>query len=334
MSFMRLILFFFLSVTPFTLQAAYLLDKGKLVDREEAATLSVQEHYSAAINAYQKKKWNELVKQAIIVTKNFESSPFAQEALFYLAVGYFHQEEYDLANEKFSAYLKKQTTPKHFEEAIEYKFAIAEKFQKGAKKHILGWKTMPKWIPAREEALEIFDEVIMALPHHELGAKALFGKARLLFKDEDYKASIETYQALIRRFPKHELSVQSYLGIGEVYLAQCQNQYPDPDFLDLAEINLRKFRQDFPQNEQITQAEKTFMNMQGIYAANLYETAQFFERTKKPHAAIIYYTKVSVNYPHTEYAVLSQKRLKSLQPTPKPEPKTESASALEPKTVE
>jgi tetratricopeptide (TPR) repeat protein len=60
---------------------------------------------------------------------------------------------------------------------------------------------MPKWIPALEDALSIYDEVIMALPHHELGAKALYGKARLLFKDEDYKASIETYQALIRRFP-------------------------------------------------------------------------------------------------------------------------------------
>lgn len=303
------------ALAPFALHSAYTVKEGKLVNTEEMATLSVQEHYSAAMDAYQKKKWDELVKQARIVKKNFPTTPFGQEALFYLGAGYFHQEEYQLADEELSVYLKKQTAPKHFEEAIEYKFSIAEKYQKGAKKPLMGWQSMPKWVPAIEDALTIYDEVIMALPHHDLGAKALYGKARLLFKDEDYKTSIETYQTLIRRFPKHALAVQSYLGIGEVYLAQCQNQYPDPDFLDLTEINLRKFKHDFPQDEQAAQAEKMFMRMQEIYASHLYETAQFFERTHKPHASIIYYTKVLTKYPFTECAARAKKRLHALQPT-------------------
>lgn len=318
----NLLLFYLFAIAPFSLDAAYTLKDGKLINKEELATLSVQEHYSAALTAYQKKKWDELIKQSIIVKKNFASTPFAHEALFYLGVGYFHKQDYELANEEFTHYLKKQTTPKHFEEAIEYKFSIAEKYQKGAKKALMGWQNMPKWVPAIEDALSIYDEVIMALPHHELGAKALYGKARLLFKDEDYKTSIETYQSLIRRFPKHNLAVQSYLGIGEVYLAQCQNQYPDPDFLDLAEINLRKFKQDFSQDEQVASAEKMFVEMQEIYASHLYETAQFFERTKKPHASIIYYTKVLTNYPMTECAARAKKRLKVLQansPSPVPE---------------
>lgn len=307
-------------LSPFVAHAAYLLKDGRLVPQEEVATKSVQEHYSAAMEAFQKKKWDTLVQQAIIVTKSFPDTPFAQEALFYLGVGYFNQKEFDLANEQFTIYLKKQTTPKHFEEAIQYKFSIAEMFQKGARRHLMGWKSMPKWAPAREEALGIYDEVITALPHHELGAKALYGKARLLLKDEDYKTCIETYQMLIRRFPKNALSAQSYLGIGEVYLSQCQNQYPDPDFLDLAEINLRKFKLDFPQDEQVQQAEAMHMQMQEIYATNLYETAQFFERTKKPHASIIYYTKVVTNYPNTKCAALSQRRLDKIQPKTAEEP--------------
>ncbi len=310
------ILFSLLVVTPMLAQAAYELQDGKLIPQEEVATKSVQEHFSAAMDAHQKKRWDELIKQATIVVRNFPDTPFAQEALFYLGVGYFNQKEYDLANDEFSVYLKRQTTPKHFEEAIQYKFAIAEKFQKGARRHLMGWKQMPKWAPAREEALAIYDEVITALPHHDLGAKALYGKARLLFKDEDYKPCIETYQMLIRRFPKNPLSAQSYLGIAEVHLSQCQNQYPDPDFLDLAEINLRKFRLDFPQDEQVEQAERMFQEMQEVYATNLYETGQFFERTKKPHAAIIYYTKVVSNYPNTRSADLSQKRLDRIQPKP------------------
>ncbi len=306
-----------LITAPFALHSTYVLKEGKLIEKEQVATLSVHEHFSAALEAYQKKRWNELVKQATIVKKNFPTSPFAQEAIYYLGVGYFHKKEYEQANEELTAYLKKQSTPKHFEEAIELKFAIAEKFEKGAKKHVMGMKTLPKWIPAFEEALAIYDEVIIALPHHDLGAKALYGKARLLMKDDDYKTSIETFQTLIRRFPKHALAVESYLGIAEVYLHECKNEYPDPDFLDLAEINLRKFKMDFAQDERIAKAEKIFADMQEVYAANLNDTAQFFERTKKPHAAIIYYTKIATNYPNSSFAEIARKRLDALQPKEK-----------------
>jgi len=297
-----------------SLHAAYTVKEGKLVNKEEVATLSVQEHYSAATDAYQKKNWEELIKQALIVHKNFPGTPFAHEALFYLGVGYFHLEDCEVANKYFTSYLHKQVAPKYFEEAIQLKFAIAGKYDKGAKKHLLGMKSMPKWVPAREDALAIYDEVITALPHHDLAAQALLGKARLFLKDEEYKSSVEAYQMLIRRFPKHELTPESYLGIANVYLIQCRKEYPDADFLDLAEINLRKFRQEFPREEKVTAAEKLFLEMQETYAQNLYETAQFYERTNKSNAARIYYSKIVSTFPQTKTAELSEKRLKTLPP--------------------
>ncbi len=293
-------------------QAAYTLKDGKLVDKEEMSTVSVQEHYSFAMDAYEKKEWAELIRQMKIIINNFSSTPFAQEAYFYLGVAYFHGEDCELANKQLSTYLKKQMVPKHFDEAIEYKFAIAEKFHEGAKKHILGWEKLPRWQPAQEEALAIYEEVVMALPHHDLAARALFGKAKLLFSFNEFKLSIEAFQTLIRRFPKHSLSPESYLGIATVYLAQCQSEYPDPDFLDLAAINLRKFRQDFPGEERIALGEKMLLDMQEIYAKSLYETGKFFERTKKPNASAIYYNKIITKYPETRVAALSKKRLDRL----------------------
>ena len=293
--------------------AAYTFQGGKLINNEELSTMSVQEHYSAAVEAFQKKNWKELVHQATIITKNYPSTPFANESVFYLGVGYFHLKEYEMANKQFSVYLKRQATPKHFEDAIQYKFSIAEKFQNGSKKRVLGWESMPKIVPAQEDALEIYEEVITALPHDDLAAKALFGKAKLFFNEEEYKSSIEAYQTLIRRFPKNPLAAESYIGIGEVYLTQCQKQYPDPDFLDLAEINLRKFHIDFPGEERISVADKMLLEMQEIYARSLFETGQFFERTKKPHASIIYYNKILTTYPNTHVAQISEKRLKVLE---------------------
>ena len=312
---LKIIISISLSVLLFQLpvHAAYTIKEGRLLNVSELATMSVQEHYSAAVEAYQKQRWDELAYQSNIVIKNFPSSPFALDSYFYLGAGFFHRKEYELANQNLTLYLKKQTSPKFFEEAIKYKFAIADKYQNGAKRHLLGWESMPKWMPAREEAIAIYDEVIAALPHHELAAQALFGKAKLLLKDDDYKASVETYQSLIRKFPKHKLACESYVGIGEVYFLQCNNEYPDPDYLDLAEINVRKFKQDFSNDVRVGEAERMLLQMKEKYAEALYETAQFYERTKKAHASMIYYSKIVSKYPQTKIAQKSGKRLVELQ---------------------
>jgi outer membrane protein assembly factor BamD (BamD/ComL family) len=303
---------------PIATEAAYIFKNGKLIKSEEVATMSVQEHYSAAMGAYQQQSWGEVIHHCVIVIKNFGASPFAQESYFYLGVAYFHTGEVEFANRFFTKYLKKQATPKYFEEAIQYKFKIAEKYHKGAKKHVLGMENMPKWVPARTEAIGIYDEVLTALPHHELAAQALFGKAQLLLKEEEYKSSIETYQTLIRRFPKHPLAAESYIGVCEVYLAQAQAEYPDQDFLDLAEINLRKFRMNFPGDEKIALAERTVLEMREVFASDLYDTGRFYERTSKPHAAHIYYTRILVKYPDTKVSALAGKRVSrmNIQSTP------------------
>ncbi len=298
------------------LQAAYTVSNGKLMNANDVATLSVQEHYSLAMDAYQDKNWEVVIRQASIVIKNFPESPFALDAFYFLGVGYFQLRNYELANQNLTAYLKKQTTPKFFEEAIQYKFKIAEKFHGGSKKHLLGWESLPKWVPARDEALAIYDEVITALPHHDLAAQALFGKAQLLLKDEEYKSSVETYQTLIRRFPKHPLAVESYIGVGHVYLIQSQDQYPDQDYLDLAEINFRKFRQDFPGEEKLGVAEGMLTEMKEVYASHLYEIGRFYERTGKPHASYIYYTRIIAKYPDTKVSQLANRRLYKLNYKP------------------
>ncbi len=303
----------------------YTIKEGKILNVDEVATVSVQEHYGLMLDAYQKEDWKEVVKQATIMIKNFPSSPFYQEAFYFAAAGHFRLEDYDIADKNLSIYLRKQTALQHFREAIELKFEVAEKFREGFKKHIGGYDFLPKWLPAKEEAIKIYDEVINALPNDELAAKALFGKGGILLGEEQYNASIETYQTLIRRFPKHPLTPDAYVEIGRVYLTESKEKYPDTDFLDLASINLKKFRQDFPTDERVAVAEDLFAEMQEVYARSFYDIAQFYERTKKPHASILYYSKIVKTFPNTKTADRSKERLKILRPNV---PKNEVKEAI------
>jgi len=293
--------------------ADFTLKDGKLVEREYVATQSVQEHYGNLIGFLERGEWKRLEQEATILIRNFPNTSFSRDATYFLGVAYFNQDDYEMANIQLTDYLTRQATPSYFEEAIQYKFEIAEKFRHGARKHIMGFKSLPKWMPAGSEAITVYDEVISALPNHELAAKSHYGKAGVQATNEDYRAAIESYQTLIRRFPKHPLAIESYIGIGEVYLQQSQKEFPDPDLLDLAALNLRKFQTSFPGEEKYATAHDSYVRMQDHYASGLYETARFYERTKKWGAAKIYYTKILGSYPDSFVAKKCRNRLQVVE---------------------
>jgi outer membrane protein assembly factor BamD (BamD/ComL family) len=274
---------------------------------------SVQEYHSALQQARDLGDWWTVIDYANIISYNFGATPFAQEVSFIIGEAYYKLDQLEYANEALTAYLNQVVSPKHFEEAIEYKFHIAERFANGEKKKLFGSAKMPSWVPAEEDSIAIFEEVIAALPHSEFAIRSLLSKAKVQEYLEDFKPSLETLDILIRRFPKHELAAESYLEKEKVFLKQCQAKNLDPDVLDMADVNLRKFRLAFPREERVKEGEKIFSEMQEIFAQNLLETGYFFEKTKKIPASIIYYNKVVAKYPKTQAAASALEKLSILQ---------------------
>ncbi len=276
-------------------------------------TNNAQNFYSNILKAYKKENWREVLFNAKHLFEKFPDSPFAAEASYYQGVAFYAVHDYDFANKAFSLYLKNETTPKFFDEAIQFKYQIAVKFQNGHKRHLMGTVKLPKWLPAKEEALDIYNEIIATLPRHDLTARSLYQKGELLTMLQDYKASIDCFNTLIRRFPKHEKTPEAYLGIADVYFKQCQTEFPDPDILELVKVNLEKFKQNFPSEPRIQLAEKNLLKMQEYFAKDVYKMGNFYERTKKFGAAEIYFSAVIDKYPETKYAEKAGKHLISVR---------------------
>jgi outer membrane protein assembly factor BamD (BamD/ComL family) len=274
---------------------------------------SAQEYNGYLQQATNDKDWWAVVDYANILSYHFATSPFAQDAAFLIGEAYLNLGHPLMANDYFTAYLNNPNAPRRFEEAIAYKFSIAERFQNGEKKQLFNSHKAPKILSAKEDAIVIYDEVIATLPHSELAAKSLLGKAKIQAELEDYKQSLETLDLLIRRFPKHELAAEAYLEKIHVYNMQCQGRSLDPDLLDLAEVTLRKFRLVFPRESRLSEAESYIHKMEEAFAANLLDTGTFFQKTKKTPAAKIYYSKVIAKYPKTPAAIVAQEKLNDLR---------------------
>lgn len=296
------------------LDAAYTIQRGRIVDASEVATMPVQGHFQAASEAYESGNWEEAALHFCIITVNFPKTTYGQEAYYFLGVCYFFLEEYDFANDAFSEYLKVQNNPRFFQSAVEFKFCIAEYLNAGARRRLLGTKQLPKWATGQGLALQIYDEVIAAVPCHELAARSLIAKGCLLWRMQNYRPAVDAFQMVIRRFPRHEMVPDCYLYIGRIYLEQSLYEFQNSDILAFAQINLRKFERDFPREERLEAAANDVMAIKEVYAQGLYDTGQFYERTCKPRAAMIYYCSAIRQFPDTCVADLCRQRMGCLDP--------------------
>ncbi len=167
-------------------------------------------------------------------------------------------------------------------------------------------------------------------PSHELAVQSLYSKGWLLWEDRDFKGSVDAFQTVVRRFPKHELTPNSYLLINHVYLEQALFEFQNPDLLALAEINTQRFIRAFPKEERIADAEDSVRCVREVYAKGLYDIGIFYEKTDKPRAAILYYRNTISRFPDTGFARAARERLDCLLTVPENFTSSEASVCLEP----
>ena len=281
-------------------------------DSKDLATVKLEKHYALGAHAFEKKNWKEAAKQFRFVGRSLPTVPLVEEARFFEGVSFFRSAQYEEANDALNEYLKGSAAPRHFQEALEYKFLIADRLRRGAKCRLLGSRNLPKIASGQALAVEILDEVISAMPNQPLAAEALFAKGNILWRESNYRGSVEAFQLIIRRFSKHELALESYLLIERVYLDQAKVEVGNPDILAFSEINLKKFRQDFPKEERLADAENLYQEIKEVYASGLFNTARFYEKLSKPKSALLYYDNAIRQFPDTQVAENSRKSIDAL----------------------
>lgn len=305
-------LFLFSLLLPSLLFGGYSHISGKWSPEEYAPQFSVQEHYDLGYQELYNNNWGKALIHFMVIIYHYDDSPFYNDSIFYSGICYYFKADFDLANRQFDRYLALSGKLKHFEKVFEFKYQIANHFSQGNKKHVFGKQKLPKWLPAKKDALSLYDEIIAALPGKDIAAEALFSKAQLLFRKKEHRESIEALQTVYRRFPKHPLAAESYLLISKIYLSQSRVEAQNPDLIALAQINLQRFLKSFPSDERIDEAEANLLSMKEVYAQSLYDTGRFYERKKKPYASAIYYQDTIQKYPETEAANKSRDRLAHL----------------------
>lgn len=248
-----------------------------------------------------------------MIFKAYPDAPEVAEAYYVWGLTSLNEGDGRTAIKWFDRYLEKEPQTERFEEIFGQKLAIADAFCGGQRAHLFGGRYLPNWSSTKFEALELYDEIYAAMPSHEYGAQALYGKGMILWKVREYEDAIDAMQGFIARFPRHEHAPDAYEAICGIYLDHVRYQPHNPDLLPLARINLRKFRSDFPTDEKLLKGEAILGEMREALADALVETGQFYERKGIEPAACVYYTHASNDYVGTSAADFAIARLVDLE---------------------
>ena len=249
-------------------------------------------------------------KSAEVIVDIYQDHPMSPEVYFQLASLYLKEGEYEAAFEAVELYLKKDATLRFYEEAYKIKLEVAHRYSKGFKKHIAGLKVLPKWMPAQEEAMDIYDEIQAAVPRSDLAAEALYAKAALQLHLQDYKGSLDSFQVFLKKFGQHALAPHAHIKIGDIYVVNTKTQQNDDSFLALERLNYQRFKDNFPSDPRLRIAEGQIKNIEEILANGMFEIAAYYKRTKRYDAALLYYTQVIQTYPKS---VVAHKAVNTVQ---------------------
>lgn len=291
---------------------AYLFKDGRFINTKNLATGSVEEHFQKGMDALKRKDWNSAYDQFQIVLVSFEEASLAQEARYYVGVSLYEMGELDLANEAFTEYLTKTNSPTHLEDVQRYKLSVAQKLAEGTRRRPFGMQSLPRILSGDELAVTIFDEVAATLPHHDLAAMALLGKAALQLKQEFFMPAVETYQVVIRRFPDTSFALKAFVGVATAYESALKREPQNVDALALAEINSKEIKKAFPQASEVQEVEGALAAMQETYSDALYQTGLLYERMSQPRASVVYYSLAASKFPLSTAAQRSRERMKEL----------------------
>lgn len=268
-----------------------------------------EEEFSDLKAEYHNKEWNKVINQSSQMLTAYPESVFIKEIYFFRAIAYYHKDDPDVANQYLTKFIEMGGSARYMEEALKYKYFIAEKFENGYYGHLFGVSALPRLESMWEMAYQLYDEVIVTLPRNELAAKALFRKAAMYLVDDQFEESIESLNSLIRRFPRSPLAQEAYLQIGKVYKRQVKVLYLDPRCYELAVLNKKKFDMQYPSSKYKLEMEEILNDITDCFAEDIYKSAMYFEKKSHKESAAMYLRSLIQKYPTSKFAILATQKI-------------------------
>lgn len=264
-------------------------------DLDLARKMLAREEYEKA--AKQAEKW--------IKTYGAEAERYP-EALYIKGTAKLGAGEYRAAHDAYQALMNDFPGSLYAEQALSGEFRIAEQYLAGKRRK--AWGGLLR-IRDREAGVKILDDITTNQPKTELAELALKTKADHYFRTGEFALAQDEYVRLARDFPTSRFHPLAMLRSAEAALASFPGIKFDDAGLIEAEERFTQFRQQYPEIAERERVPVVLEEIRATRAQKEFETARFYERTKRPRTAAFYYRSTAKNWPGTVWASQAEAQL-------------------------
>ena len=114
--------------------------------KEERSWIAIaQDLYARMLDGVERRDWKYTIHHGRLLARRFTTTPYGDDANYYVGIAYYWMREYAHANLYFSEYLKASSKSKIFSKRrFSTSFDIAVKYESGQRRRMFKKKHLPK----------------------------------------------------------------------------------------------------------------------------------------------------------------------------------------------
>lgn len=151
-------------------------------------------------------------------------------------------------------------------------------------------------------AARAFETVVSIGRGTDLGQQAQYLLAESYFNDRRYLLAASEYDRYASFYPRSERREDVDFKSALCYYMLSPRYRLDQSYTQQALERFRLFNSRYPNSDRVVDSSQYITQLRNKLARKQYESAEFYKRTERYSAAIVYYDLVLDNYPESEWA--------------------------------
>jgi outer membrane protein assembly factor BamD (BamD/ComL family) len=193
-------------------------------------------------------------------------------------------------------------------DALRMQYRIAERYLEGYKRRLFGLPILG----AQEEGIEMLFRIQNRAPGSPLAEQALLRTADFYYHDGQYDFAADAYGWYLRTYPRSPEVPRVKLRQAFSSLLQFRGIRFDPTPMIDARQQLRDVAANHPELAERENVAVVLERIDRALAEKLYETGDFYRRTREPRAAAYTFRQLIDTYPDSPRAADAREKLDDL----------------------
>jgi outer membrane assembly lipoprotein YfiO len=261
------------------------------------------------------KKWHqdenyfEAVRLLTTLRQNYPPSRYSEDILYLQADCFYHLKRFSEAHQAYRAYFLEYPHTPHLNTIVEREYEMGIGILEAAQEGEGG--ESPLGSP--EEGIEVLKTLIKIYPFSEFSDDAQYRIASYYFAVNQFEEAEEAYQTLLKEYLLSPWRTPAAFQIALSYKKRHRHTHYENKWLLKAKKEFEKFLEQYPEAQQVPEAQELLKETIDQLAQKLFETGDYYQRTGASQAALHYFELLERRYPESRFTSLARQRINELE---------------------